>query len=54
MASSRLPERAVPEEPFCAHKYSLLIITGPISHPDQAGLIHREIERGKALESDTY
>ncbi|XP_059908836.1 microtubule-associated protein 1S-like [Gadus macrocephalus] len=46
MASSRLPERAVPEEPFCAHKYSLLIITGPISHPDQAGLIHREIERG--------
>ncbi|CAL8284341.1 unnamed protein product [Lota lota] len=45
MASSRLLERDV-QESFCGHKYSILIITGPISHRNQAGLIHREIERG--------
>ncbi|KAF1374663.1 hypothetical protein PFLUV_G00231440 [Perca fluviatilis] len=55
MASSRLPEREVQEEPrraatanpdFCLHKYSLLIIIGRTAHLRHTGHISREIERG--------
>ncbi|XP_070776839.1 microtubule-associated protein 1S-like [Enoplosus armatus] len=55
MASSRVPEREVQEEPrraatanldFCLHKYSLLIIIGRTAHLRQTGHISEEIERG--------
>ncbi|XP_071354610.1 microtubule-associated protein 1S-like [Trachinotus anak] len=55
MASSRVPEREVQEEPrraatanldFCPHKYSLLIIIGGTAHLKHTGHISREIERG--------
>ncbi|XP_049452384.1 microtubule-associated protein 1S-like [Epinephelus fuscoguttatus] len=55
MASSRVPEREVQEEPrraatanpdLCLHKYSLLIIIGRTAHLRQTGHISREIERG--------
>ncbi|KAM3595177.1 uncharacterized protein V6R79_019516 [Siganus canaliculatus] len=55
MASSRVPEREVREEPrhsatanidFCLHKYSLLIIVGRTVDLRQTGLISAEIQRG--------
>ncbi|KAI4803865.1 hypothetical protein KUCAC02_025512 [Chaenocephalus aceratus] len=55
MASSRVPEREVQEEPrrvatanpdLCLHKYSLLIIIGRTAHPRHAGHTSRDIERG--------
>ncbi|XP_070834806.1 microtubule-associated protein 1S-like isoform X1 [Chaetodon trifascialis] len=55
MASSRVPEREVQEEPrrsatakldFCLHKYSLLIIIGRTAHLRQTAHISGEIERG--------
>nr|XP_046268940.1 microtubule-associated protein 1S-like [Scatophagus argus] len=56
MASNRVPEREVQEEPrrsaatanlhFCLHKHSLLIIIGRTAHPRQAGHISGDIERG--------
>ncbi|XP_029317033.1 microtubule-associated protein 1S-like [Cottoperca gobio] len=55
MASSRVPEREVREEPMraatanpdlCLHKYSLLIIIGRTAHLRQTGHTSRDIERG--------
>ncbi|XP_068435942.1 microtubule-associated protein 1S-like [Clinocottus analis] len=56
MASSRVPEREVREEPrraatadpadFSLHKYSLLIIVGRSAHLRQTGPISGEIQRG--------
>lgn len=55
MASSRVPEREVQEEPrraatanldLCLHKYSMLIIIGRSAHLRQTGHISGEIERG--------
>ncbi|XP_042357044.1 microtubule-associated protein 1S-like [Plectropomus leopardus] len=55
MASSRLPEREVQEEPrraatantdFCLNKYSVLIIIGRTAHLRHTGHISRDIERG--------
>ncbi|XP_035530111.1 microtubule-associated protein 1S-like [Morone saxatilis] len=55
MASSRVPEREVREEPrrsatanldFCLHKYSLLIVIGRTARPRQTAHISGDIERG--------
>lgn len=57
MASSRVPEREVQEQPrraaaasldSCAHKYSLLVVIGRTAHPRQTAHISGEIERGKS------
>lgn len=56
MASSRVPEREVREQPrrvatanldLCVHKHSLLVIIGRTAHLRQTGHISREIERGR-------